>query len=134
MASPTPVLPDVGSTIVPPGWSFPSCSALSIIARPIRSFTDPPGFRYSSLAISFGLTPRPSASSRTIGVWPTSSRTEGYSRVIGGEVYSGGVDGGGRDRRGGRGRAGRRGPKKSPARAATPRPGEGRGGARRAGG
>ena len=31
MASPTPVLPEVGSTIVPPGWSSPEASAASII-------------------------------------------------------------------------------------------------------
>ena len=50
MARPTPVLPEVGSTIVPPGLSFPSRSAASIIGRPMRSFTEPPGFRYSSFA------------------------------------------------------------------------------------
>ena len=44
------MLPEVGSTIVPPGFSFPSRSAASIIVIPIRSFTDPPGLRYSSLA------------------------------------------------------------------------------------
>ena len=46
------MLPEVGSTIVPPGFSCPSRSAASIIASPIRSFTDPPGFRYSSFARS----------------------------------------------------------------------------------
>ena len=44
------MLPEVGSTIVPPGFSFPSRSAASIIASPMRSFTEPPGFRYSSFA------------------------------------------------------------------------------------
>ena len=44
------MLPEVGSTIVPPGFSSPSRSAASIIASPIRSLTEPPGFRYSSLA------------------------------------------------------------------------------------
>src|SRR6266480_5862629 len=83
MASPTPVLPEVGSTIVPPGLSFPSASAFSIMASPMRSLTEPPGFRYSSLASRRGSTPRPIESSRTIGVSPTSSRTEGYSRAIG---------------------------------------------------
>ena len=48
------MLPEVGSTIVPPGLSFPSRSAASIIASPIRSFTEPPGFRYSSFASSCG--------------------------------------------------------------------------------
>ena len=82
MAKPTPVLPEVGSTIVPPGFSLPSASAFSIIAKPIRSLTEPPGFRYSSFARSRGRTPRPIASSRTIGVLPTSSRTEGYCRAM----------------------------------------------------
>ncbi len=70
------MLPDVGSTIVPPGFSFPSASAFSIIARPMRSFTDPPGFRYSSFASTVGCTWRPTESSRTIGVFPTSSRMD----------------------------------------------------------
>ena len=48
------MLPDVGSTIVPPGRSFPSRSAASIIASPIRSLFDPPGFRNSSFASSVG--------------------------------------------------------------------------------
>ena len=70
MARPTPVFPEVGSTIVPPGLSFPSCSARSIIGSPIRSLTEPPGFRCSSFASSAGSTSRPSLSSRTIGVEP----------------------------------------------------------------
>src|SRR3954447_17948868 len=81
MARPTPVLPEVGSTIVPPGLSFPSRSACSIIARPIRSLTEPPGLRYSSLA---RIRPWPGGdnlSSRTIGVEPTRSRIVGYSRA-----------------------------------------------------
>ena len=38
------MLPDVGSTIVPPGCSRPSRSAASTIAIATRSFTLPPGF------------------------------------------------------------------------------------------
>src|SRR5437763_10134421 len=86
MASPTPVLPEVGSTIVPPGLSFPSRSACSIIARPIRSFTEPPGLRYSSLARIRAWPAGESPSSRTIGVPPTRSRTVGYSRGIEGSL------------------------------------------------
>src|SRR5438093_800285 len=82
MARPTPVLPDVGSTIVPPGRSFPSRSASSIIARPMRSLTEPPGLRNSSFARISGRTSRPTRSSRTIGVSPTSSSTVGYRRAI----------------------------------------------------
>ncbi len=59
IASPTPVLPDVGSTIVPPGWSSPEASAASIIRVAMRSFTDPPGLRYSIFASTIG--PPPSA-------------------------------------------------------------------------
>jgi len=43
-----PVLPDVGSMIVPPGFSLPVCSASSMMALPIRSLADPAGFLYSS--------------------------------------------------------------------------------------
>src|SRR4029077_19348090 len=103
MASPAPVLPDVGSTIVPPGFSFPSRSACSIIASPIRSLTEPPGFRNSSLPRICpwpgrsacriwswrSIRPGPggeSLSSRTIGVPPMRSRTVGYSRGIAGSL------------------------------------------------
>src|SRR5689334_8534293 len=82
IARPTPVLPDVGSTIVPPGRRCPSRSAASIIARPIRSFTEPPGFRYSSFARIVPGTSREIRSRRTIGVPPTSSSTPGYTRGI----------------------------------------------------
>ena len=50
-ASAIPVLPDVGSTIVELGFSFPLFSAFSIIAKPILSFTEPSGLKNSSLAI-----------------------------------------------------------------------------------
>src|SRR6266516_899408 len=82
IARPTPVLPEVGSTIVPPGLSFPSRSARSIIGSPIRSLTEPPGFRYSSFASRVGAMSLPSLSSRTIGVAPTRSSRVGYSRAI----------------------------------------------------
>ena len=50
MARPWPVLPDVGSMIVPPGLSRPARSAASIIGSPMRSLTEPPGLSVSSLA------------------------------------------------------------------------------------
>ena len=78
------MLPEVGSTIVPPGFSFPSRSAASIIASPIRSLFEPPGFRNSSLARIVPGTSRETRSSRTIGVSPTRSSTVGYSRAMGG--------------------------------------------------
>ena len=40
IASAMPVLPDVASTMVPPGLSCPDASAASIMATPIRSFTE----------------------------------------------------------------------------------------------
>src|SRR6266581_7665566 len=86
IASPTPVLPEVGSTIVPPGCSFPSRSAASIIGSPIRSFTEPPGFRYSSLARICAPPRGLSLSRRTTGVRPTSSRMVGYFAAISGSV------------------------------------------------
>ena len=46
-----PVLPEVGSTItLRPGTRRPSASAASIIARPMRSFTDPAGLHRLELA------------------------------------------------------------------------------------
>lgn len=39
IASPIPVFPLVGSMIVSPAFNFPSFSAASIMAKPIRSFT-----------------------------------------------------------------------------------------------
>src|SRR5712692_6549802 len=60
MASPTPVFPDVGSTIVPPGLSSPDASAASTIRSAILSLTDPPGLMYSTLARTAGAAdPRP---------------------------------------------------------------------------
>jgi hypothetical protein len=45
------VLPLVGSTTSErPGLISPAASAASIIATPIRSFTEPPGLKYSSFA------------------------------------------------------------------------------------
>ncbi len=46
------MLPDVGSTIVPPGFNNPARSAASTIAIATRSFTLPPGFTVSTLASS----------------------------------------------------------------------------------
>ena len=70
------MLPDVGSTMVPPGWSTPVASAASTIVRAMRSFTDPPGLRYSILASTVAGTPSVTRSSRTNGVLPMRSTTE----------------------------------------------------------
>jgi hypothetical protein len=76
MARPVPVLPDVGSTMVPPGRSRPSRSAASIIAIAARSLIEPPGLSASTLATSWGTSPAPRRESRTSGVPPMASRIE----------------------------------------------------------
>src|SRR2546429_3016521 len=86
MASPWPVLPEVGSTIVPPGLRSPFSSAASIIRTPMRSFTLPPGFSISSLARMVGFTPAMARWSRTSGVFPIASRK--LSRTLIPETYS----------------------------------------------
>src|SRR5215813_3948720 len=78
MASPIPVLPLVGSTIVPPGLSAPVRSASSIIASAMRSFTLPPGLRDSTLATTAAPPGLGSLRRRTRGVPPMSSSTESW--------------------------------------------------------
>jgi len=70
MASPTPVLPLVGSMIVDPGPRSPSRSAASTIVRAGRSLELPPGFVVSILAMTSHATSRPTRPSFTMGVWP----------------------------------------------------------------
>src|SRR5687768_9037200 len=74
-----PVFPLVGSTMVPPGCRAPLASAASTIRTAMRSFTEPPGLRYSSLANTRGASgPRSRVTelSRTSGVLPTRSTTD----------------------------------------------------------
>src|SRR5215211_3420175 len=82
MASPVPVFPLVGSTIVPPGFSFPSRSAASIRAMAARSLIEPPGFSASILATSCGLRSLPRRASRTSGVFPTASRIDSLTSAL----------------------------------------------------
>ena len=44
-----PVLPEVGSTMVPPGFSAPERSASSTIDSAMRSLIEPPGLARSDL-------------------------------------------------------------------------------------
>ena len=67
--------PLVPSTIVPPGSRRPASSAASIIASPIRSFTDPPGFMNSAFPYTGVRIPSATRFSLTSGVHPTRSRT-----------------------------------------------------------
>src|SRR5437867_572000 len=75
MASPMPVLPLVGSTIVPPGLSAPRRSASSTMATPMRSLTLPPGLNDSTFAMTVAPSGLGRRLRRTIGVCPMSSRT-----------------------------------------------------------
>ena len=85
MARPTPVFPEVGSTMVPPGRSAPEASAASTIRSAIRSFTEPPGLKYSTLASTAGACPPPTAfvtaCSLTSGVFPTSSIRDSWTCI-----------------------------------------------------
>ena len=85
MARPTPVFPEVGSTMVPPGRSAPEASAASTIRSAIRSLTEPPGLKYSTLASTAGACPPPTAfvtaRSLTSGVFPTSSIRDSWTCI-----------------------------------------------------
>ena len=59
--------------MVPPGFSSPEASAASIICSAMRSFTDPPGLRYSTLASTVAAMPSVTELSLTSGVLPTRS-------------------------------------------------------------
>src|SRR3954463_11760625 len=76
IARPVPVLPEVGSTIVPPGRRRPSASAASTIRIATRSLIEPPGLKYSTLATTCGVSPAAMRDRRTSGVSPTVSRME----------------------------------------------------------
>ena len=69
-----PVLPDVGSMMTLPGFSAPAASASSIIPFAIRSFTEPAGLKYSSLARIRAFSPSFFSMwvSSSSGVWPIS--------------------------------------------------------------
>ena len=73
MARPTPVLPEVGSTITPPGLSSPLFSAASMMRSAMRSLEEPPGLKYSTLAAMVALMPSATWLRRMSGVLPMSS-------------------------------------------------------------
>src|SRR6266498_1376462 len=81
MASATPVLPEVGSPIVPPRDSNPRLSASAIMDRPIRSFRLPPGLNHSSLAKIRPAPPEKRGSS-TSGVSPIDSSSASPRRIV----------------------------------------------------
>ena len=69
------MLPEVGSTITPPGFSWPDCSAASMMRSAMRSLEEPPGLKYSTLTAMVALTPAACGMwlSLTSGVLPMSS-------------------------------------------------------------
>ena len=90
IARPIPVLPEVPSMIVPPGFSSPAFSASSIILTAMRSLAELPGLNVSSLARTVpGTTPWVMRLMRTRGVWPMVSRMVS-AIFFTGEVYQAG--------------------------------------------
>ena len=77
---PTPVLPLVGSMMVYPSWGriSPAASAASSMLFATRSFTEPAGLKYSSLASTRARRPsvRSMFASSSNGVRPMSSSTD----------------------------------------------------------
>src|SRR5262245_35615788 len=72
------MLPDVDSTIVPPGFNCPRRSASITIRSAVRSLTDPAGFIASSLATTVHARPAVTRLRRTSGVPPTVPRTSSW--------------------------------------------------------
>jgi hypothetical protein len=75
IATATPVLPLVFSTIVPPRRRSPSRSALSRMWTTMRSLMEPPGFMYSSFTRTVASSGPASLCSFTSGVRPIAART-----------------------------------------------------------
>ena len=63
-----PVLPEVGSMRVAPGFRAPDFSASSIMDLATRSFTEPAGLKYSSLARILA------SSFSSFSIWVSSSK------------------------------------------------------------
>src|SRR5579885_2195483 len=80
-----PMLPLVGSVMIPPGRNSPCVSASQIIWKATRSFTLPPGLNISSLASTVAsVAPMLSVTrfSSTMGVRPISSLASFAQRAI----------------------------------------------------
>ena len=71
--SPTPVFPLVASIMVSPGLSDPSFSAVSMMFKAIRSFTDPPALNDSTLHIHLQNHLKLNGLVSTRGVFPINS-------------------------------------------------------------
>jgi hypothetical protein len=75
------VLPEVGSTIVPPGLRAPDASAASTILTAMRSLALPPGLRYSIFAATIPDPGDVTELSFTSGVLPISSTMWSAMRI-----------------------------------------------------
>src|SRR5690554_4156740 len=82
MARAMPVLPEVASISVSPGWISPRCSARRIIDSAGRSLTEPAGLLPSSFSRMVLLVAPVMRCRRTRGVLPTVSAMVGNSLVI----------------------------------------------------
>ena len=89
-ASASPVLPEVGSISTVSGPIRPSFSAASIMARPMRSLTEPSGLKNSSLPSSSALHPSSpeSLASRTNGVLPMVSKMLSWMRPFNAGLFA----------------------------------------------
>src|SRR6266536_4121433 len=85
-----PVLPLVASTTSPPGARRPSRSAASIIDAAMRSFTEPPGLKDSTLANTAAPPAGATRPSLTQGVPPIASRIVSSGAAARGRRRSGG--------------------------------------------
>ncbi|CAD5376352.1 hypothetical protein OF001_U140013 [Pseudomonas sp. OF001] len=77
-----PVLPEVASIRVSPGWMSPRSSARVIIDSAGRSFTEPAGLLPSSLTRRVFVVGPGRRCRRTSGVLPTQSAMVGYCTVM----------------------------------------------------
>ena len=86
-ASPIPVLPAVPSTTVPPGFNAPEVRAARTMDRAARSLIEPPGFMNSALPRISHPVWSDRRFSRTRGVFPIRSMTDGVAdkAVLSGE-------------------------------------------------
>jgi hypothetical protein len=80
IAKPTPVFPDVASTMVPPGFSLPDRSASAIILTAMRSLTEPPGLKNSTFAYNEQAKREPMRFSLINGVLPIASKILSWTR------------------------------------------------------
>ena len=82
MARPTPVFPEVASTMVPPGLRSPEASAARTMDRAMRSLTEAAGSKASTLARTVAGAPSVTRLMRTRGVLPTRAVASGAYVIV----------------------------------------------------